>query len=237
MTKTDYDKLRTKILGMLEGLALIDKSYYDVRKLLAYAEKVHCNLRKDGSKEFSHQLEMLGLALSIHDLLLNPRMVYMAIIAHDLLEDYAPLEPELLAMQPDVVPYAKKLAKHPDPIGAGMKTYNQYFELVSSCDVCSIVKLIDRVHNLSTAVGVFRTEKLKEYVDEVDAYFFDMISRAKNNFNQRQAYEVLKSMLLIECKTINKFHILLQEKDDLISGAATALSASDVMSKVKTKKE
>lgn len=200
--KTNYDKLRTKVFGILEGLAMGDAKYFNVRKLIIYAETVHCNQRKDGSKEFSHQLEMLALALNFHTLMLKPYEVYLAIIAHDILEDYPAEYSFLKSTFPDAVDFSNTLSKHPDTNNKESKTYYNYFEKLSSCDVCSVVKLIDRVHNLSTAPGVFSTVKLIDYCDEVDMYFIDMYRKAKANFNQREVYEILKTMLSIETRTI-----------------------------------
>lgn len=198
--KTDFTKLRTKVLGIVEGLSLSDKKFYALRRLISYAEKIHCNERKDGSPEFSHQLEMLALALTFHESLSKPLDVYMAIIAHDLLEDYPEMSLELQELFPETVQYSNRLAKEPDH--PGLRTYHKYFRELSECEVCSVVKLIDRVHNLSTAPGVFTNNKLHEYCDEVDMYFLDMIRAAKEQFSQRSVYETLKFMLNTQTHTI-----------------------------------
>ena len=203
MNKTDYDKLRTKVMGLIEGLTLTDPSYFEVRKLLSYAERIHCNVRRDGSKEFSHQLEMLALALSLHGMLTKPREVYMAILTHDLLEDYPETKAYLEFNHPESVEYSSKLAKF--KCANGTNPYDLYFDTIALCEICSIVKLIDRIHNLSTAVGVFTDAKLKEYLDEVDMYFVPMYQRAKATFNQRGAYEILKTMLTTESRIIGTF--------------------------------
>lgn len=198
--KTDFTKLRTKVLGIVEGLSLSDKQYYKLRRLISYAEKIHCNERKDGSPEFSHQLEMLALALTFHESLSKPLDVYMAIIAHDLLEDYPEMGLELQELFPETVQYSDRLAKESDH--PGLRMYNKYFRELADCEVCSVVKLIDRVHNLSTAPGVFSYEKIHEYCDEVDKYFLDMIKIAKEQFAQRSVYEILKFMLNTQTHTI-----------------------------------
>lgn len=198
--KTDFTKLRTKVFGIVEGLALADPTYYELRRLLTYAEKVHCNLRKDGSPEFSHQLEMLALALTFHESLSKPLDVYMAVIAHDLLEDYPEVESVLSVDFPSTTVYSRRLAKFKSN---HENEYTAYFAGLAGCEVCSVVKLIDRVHNLSTAPGVFKASKLIEYCKEVDVYFFDMIREAKGNFNQRSVYETLKFMLNTQIHTIS----------------------------------
>lgn len=200
--KTEYNKLRTKILGIIEGLTMFDSKYFNVRRALVYAEQVHCYKRRDGTPEFSHQLEMLSLALSLHNSLLKPYEVYMAIIIHDTIEDYPETQNVLANMFPDVVEYSRVLSKFTDGYS---KTYYQYFTQIANSEVCSVVKLIDRIHNLSTAPGVFSTEKISEYCDEVDMYFVEMMRIAKSNFNQRDVYEVLKFILQNEVRTIRSF--------------------------------
>lgn len=198
--KTDFEKLRTKIFGIIEGLSLMDSKYYELRRLINYSEKVHTNTRKDGTPEFSHQLEMLALALTFHESLSKPLEVYMAIVAHDLLEDY-PTHTNILSVQfPTAYEYSTRLSKYKDSDQSS--TYNLYFKEVSNCEVCSVVKLIDRVHNLSTAPGVFSNEKLLQYCDEVDEYFFELIKVSKEKYNQRSVYETLKFMLQTQVHTI-----------------------------------
>ncbi|QOI72089.1 hypothetical protein pEaSNUABM50_00065 [Erwinia phage pEa_SNUABM_50] len=227
MKKTDYTKLRTKILGIIEGLTMFDSKYFNVRRALVYAEHVHCNQRRDGTPEFSHQLEMLSLALSLHNSLLKPYEVYMAIIIHDTIEDYPHTQPELAQMFPDVVNYSRILSKFND---SDLSTYYNYFAQIAACEVCSVVKLIDRIHNLSTAPGVFSTAKIGEYCDEVDMYFLNMMHIAKSNFNQREVYEVLKFILQNEVRTIRAFLRLAEAKEE---EERKTVSASELVQRLK----
>lgn len=217
MEKTEYTKLRTKILGIIEGLTLSDSNYFNVRRAIIYAEGVHKNTRRDGTPEFSHQLEMLSIALSLHNSLIDPYSVYMAIIVHDTIEDYPETHPVLQNMFPDAIQFSHRLAKFVDQSPGfieddGTNKYFEYFSRLADCNVCSVVKIIDRIHNLSTAVGVFSNEKLSEYCDEVEKYFLDMMHTAKSNFNQREVYEVLKFMLLTELRIIRKFLAIINEE-------------------------
>lgn len=230
MEKTEYTKLRTKVLGIVEGLTLVQSQYFEVRRAIIYAEQIHSHKRKDGNPEFSHQLEMLSLALSLHNSLLNPYHVYMAIIMHDTIEDYPECQQELSQMFPETVKYSRTLSKFTDSDSDDDKTYYEYFAQISECEVCSVVKMIDRIHNLSTAVGVFSNEKLTEYCDEVDKYFVDMVHNAKNNFNQREVYEVLKFMLQTEVRTIRNFMKLI--KNDEIE-QKKKMTANDLLAKLK----
>ena len=229
MEKTEYTKLRTKILGIIEGLTLFEPAYFNVRIAIIYAEQIHSNQRRDGNPEFSHQLEMLSLALSIHNSLLNPYGVYMAIILHDTIEDYPEYQEEIAQMFPSEVVYSRRLAKFKDS-SHDEDLYYDYFEQLADCEVCSVVKMIDRIHNLSTAVGVFSLEKLSEYCNEVEKYFVDMVHTAKNQFNQREVYEVLKFMLQTEVRTIRNF---LKMIADEVAESKKLVPSADLIDRLK----
>lgn len=198
MPKTDYNKLRTKVLGIIEGLTLADPDYNKLRKLLIFCEQIHSGSRKDGTKEFSHQLEMVAFALTYHMQLESPLQVYLAILIHDVIEDYPEIRTALEREFPEELRYSDILSKYKDASGG----YGLYFEQLSNDPVCSIAKLIDRVHNLSTAPGVFKKEKLLEYCNETETYYFDLIRQCKENFSNRNVYENLKFILTTQVNTI-----------------------------------
>lgn len=200
--KTDFDKLRTKVFGIIEGLTMVDSKYFNLRRAVLFAEKVHSGSRKDGSKEFSHQLEMLAFGLNLHSLLNKPYEVYMSIVLHDLYEDYPQYLEEIRKNFGDVEKFAIRLSKFKD---GSEQQYSSYFDAIAECEVCSVVKAIDRYHNLSTAPGVFSGSKIMEYCDEVEMYFIPMLRKAKQLHNQRAVYELMKSILITQIKTIDVF--------------------------------
>lgn len=200
MPKTDYSKLRTKVLGIIEGLALADPDYNELRRLLTFCEGIHTNTRKDGSREFSHQLEMIAYAITFHSQLTDPLSVYCAILVHDVLEDYPEQRGAMLAEFPSVVDLSTRLSKFKD---SSHDTYYGYFSSLADCPVCSIVKLIDRVHNLSTAPGVFSVAKLREYIRETENYYFGLIRECKLRYENRSVYENLKFVLTTQVNTIS----------------------------------
>ena len=202
MLKTDFVKLRTKVLGIIEGMAMVDNKYFDLRRAVLFAESVHSGLRKDGSKEFSHQLEMLAFAITLHSLLTKPFEVYMSIVLHDLYEDYPQHLEDIRRNFPYAEEFAIRLSKYKD---GSENQYQSYFDAIAECEVCSVVKAIDRYHNLSTAPGVFSNNKILEYCNEVEMYFIPMLRKAKKLHNQRAVYELMKSILTTQINTIDKF--------------------------------
>ena len=203
MPKTDYNKLRTKVLGIIEGLALVNPDYNELRRLLIFSENIHSGSRKDGTREFSHQLEMVAFAITFHQQLDNPLAVYKAIIAHDLIEDYPEVAIDLRVNFPSVEHDSRLLSKYQDSTNHELP-YTSYFEGLANSPVCSIAKLIDRVHNLSTAPGVFSTEKLRSYCVETETYYFDLIRQCKELYSNRGVYENLKFILTTQVNTIQK---------------------------------
>lgn len=201
MQKTDYSKLRTKVLGIIEGLTLADPDYNELRRLLTFCEGIHTNTRKDGSKEFSHQLEMIAYAITFHAQLTDPLSVYCAILVHDVLEDYPEERGAMLSEFPSVVDLSTRLSKFKDSSHDEDKYYG-YFASLAGCPVCSIVKLIDRIHNLSTAPGVFTEAKLHEYLLETEKYYFGLIRECKLRYENRSVYENLKFVLTTQVNTI-----------------------------------
>lgn len=201
MPKTDYNKLRTKVLGIIEGLALADPAYNELRRLLTFCEGIHTNTRKDGSNEFSHQLEMIAYAITFHAQLDDPLSVYCAILVHDVLEDYPEERGAMLSKFPSVVDLSTRLSKFKDT-SSDRDTYYCFFASLAGCPVCSIVKIIDRIHNLSTAPGVFSVAKLHEYIRETENYYFGLIRECKLRYENRSVYENLKFVLTTQVNTI-----------------------------------
>ncbi|MGD1527149.1 HD domain-containing protein [Vibrio owensii] len=202
MNTTDYDKLKTSLKNQLRGMALIDSRYELPLKALSYAETVHTGFRKCGKiPTFYHQLSLLGWLMSIHKLLERPWMVYTAAILHDVAEDH-PEEIEKMRklFGDEVVNHSKTLSKNQD---GNQIPYEIYFEQISQCPVCSIVKLADRIHNLSTMQIPFSLEKQQAYIADVTNWFMPMLRKARAmHLQQVSAYEVAKSTLNLLCNAI-----------------------------------
>ena len=173
MNTTDYQKLLQTIRSQLSGMAKHDPAFMDCVKALNFAESVvHTGTRKDGkTPEFYHQLSILGFLITQHYNLQDPRSVYMAAILHDTVEDYPEYEDKVAAMFPNDIANAKRLSKVRD---GQLVPYSVYFPEMAKCPVCSVVKLVDRIHNVSTMAGVFSAEKMRKYISEVVKYFLPM---------------------------------------------------------------
>lgn len=213
MNTTEHKKLRAVLLNRFMGMALIDDQYQDVVDALLFAEQIHDGMRKDGkTPEFYHQFSILGRALTLHKLMSVPSQVYVAILLHDCPEDYPSFIGEIKRRFPRHSDNALALSKYEyvhrdfEAPHVVQKTMEEYMAQMANSPVLSIVKLLDRLHNLSTMLGVFTPEKITRYTKEVEEYFLPMLKKAKRNFPAQEAvYEIIKSDLNLILHTI-KFY-------------------------------
>lgn len=180
MNTTDYDKLRLTLRSQLMGLMALDPSYEMPIQALTFAEEIHDGFRKDGvTPEFYHQLNILGYLMTLHQMLPDPAMVYTVAILHDLYEDNqtyrTAIEQKFTRAYPLVVTISK--------VRDGVKLTNgQYYDGLAEDVICVIVKCADRIHNMSTMIGVFNANKIIDYVMEVNDYVLPMIKTARTKY-------------------------------------------------------
>lgn len=204
MNTTDYQKLLQSIRSQFLGMAKQDSSYNDCLRALDFAEKIHTGTRKDGkTKEFYHQLSLVGFLITQHHNLEDPRSVYVAAILHDTPEDYPEFIAEIAAKFPKDVDNAIGLSKIRD---GELIPYSVYFKHMATSPVLSVVKLVDRIHNASTMAGVFSPEKMRKYIGEIVQWFLPMAKQARRNFPQQEAfYEMAKSVLSMKVASYTYF--------------------------------
>lgn len=213
MNTTEYSKLKLVLEQRLLGMADVSPRYFVVIEALRYAEKIHSGTRKDGvTPEFYHQLSILGRAMSMHPLLIDPASVYVAILLHDAPEDYKEIIHDLIVKFPEDSHNALALSKYRFKHRYGTtfdteaKVYQDYMDELAQSPVLSVVKLLDRLHNLSTMPGVFNKDKMLRYIKEVDEYFMLMLKQAKRlHPKQSNAYELIKSDLNLMTNTLKHF--------------------------------
>lgn len=196
----DYEKLHTALKYYMIG-----KGYHLGLKAMYFAQRYHTGVRKDGkTREFMHQIE---IAMSITTLkgLENEEIAVAAALLHDVMEDYeiprSVLELEFNAELVAVVWLLTKEYK-----GVKKDTY-RYFLDISNNATASVVKGMDRVHNVQTMVGVFSIEKQKSYIKEVKELFLPMLKKARYLFAiQGFAYANIEHTLRSQIYLIEAIH-------------------------------
>lgn len=192
----NFEKLKASMRYFLIGAlnATGDKKYALAAQVMEYAEGVHSGLRKDGvTPEFMHQIQIALQIRTYWRSLDRPIDTLIAGLTHDVDEDYPEEELRLKSLGEDVYGYAHKLSK----VRNGVKLPPDiYFNEISECPVCSVVKGIDRVNNFQSMLNVFSIEKQSKYIEEAETWIIPMLKKARRNFpSQESVYENIKLIM------------------------------------------
>jgi (p)ppGpp synthase/HD superfamily hydrolase len=198
VTQSDYAKQVATMRSWLQ-----DKGYHLALQAMEFAMQWHTGTRKDGvSPEFSHQMFIALYVLSISPLLRYPEETLAAVFLHDVCEDYPVTYKDIERLFGKRVRRAVKLlTKKKD----GVKIEDAiYYERLAFDEIASIVKGVDRAHNIhSMHTAEWTLEKQQAYLDFVFEFVLPMLKKARKKFTrQRLAYENIKSVLLMQARPI-----------------------------------
>lgn len=196
--ETDYSKQ-----VLLMKAYLLAKEYHMALAAMNFAMSYHTGMRKDGvSPEFSHQMFIALYVLTITPLLQFPEETLAAIFLHDVCEDFDVTYEEIERLFGKRVRVAVELlTKKKD----GVRIPDEvYYARLSTCEIASIVKGVDRAHNIhSMHAANWSVEKMQEYLDFVFEKVLPMLKKAREQFSrQRLAYENVKAVLLMQAKPV-----------------------------------
>ncbi|MCK9441801.1 MAG: hypothetical protein M0Q13_10330 [Methanothrix sp.] len=185
---------------------LLGRKYIKSVEALDFALQFHNGFRKDKiTPEFQHQVYIGNFARVYEPLLIYPEEVFTSIFLHDLIEDYDISKQEIKIKFGELVSSAvDKLSKKNRTFKKNIETY---FNDISECPIASVIKGIDRVHNIHTMVGVFSHEGELHYIEETEKYIIPTLYNARHIFHQQEAvYENLKQYLILALDLIKKNH-------------------------------
>lgn len=184
-----FIKRRIALLNYLAG-----RKFNLALKALAFAEKHHTGLRKDGATlEFQHMLEVALHITTLKDVMYEEATIAAALL-HDVREDCGVSHFELVSIFGEQIANAvEKLSKVLDGY---KKPYEVYFSEMSQCPIASLVKGCDRAHNFQSMPTVFSAEKQKSYLNEGHTWFLPMLKTGSQNFpEQLMAYQNIRHHL------------------------------------------
>ena len=194
-----FQKLHIALQNYLYGAR-----YHRALKAFDLAKKYHTGFRKDGvTPEFQHQLEIALFITTLKDVANEEEAIIVALF-HDLLEDYPEVTVErisqLVGIGPtnSIVAISKQIHGHTQH-----QLMGHYFAAIAKDQEASLVKGCDRIRNLQTMIGVFSTEKQKDYVVETKTFFLPMLKEAAGLFpTQYLAYMNIRTMLKSQIELI-----------------------------------
>lgn len=170
-----YSKLFNSIGGYLKG-----KGMHKAIEAMEFAKEYHKGKRKNGiTPEFQHQIEIALYVQTLKELR-HEEDVFCAVFLHDVREDYNVSHEEIVErFGTRVADAVEKLSKVIDGV---KKPAKQYFEAIATCPIASVVKLADRVNNVSTMTGVFTIAKQKDYLEETENWFIPLAKTCRKKF-------------------------------------------------------
>ena len=190
MTLNHIEKTRIALYHWMLG-----KGFYTAAEAMDYAEHHHTGFRKDGkTPAFAHQI---WIANRIRTFPLSDELMELCLILaflHDTAEDYDVGFEEFHAK------YGEKIAegvRHLTKKHRGVVIPKDTYFLELSLDLAAaIVKGVDRLHNLSTMIGVFAVTKMHDYIVETKTYHLVMLKKARKNFPAYwQTFEAIKQAI------------------------------------------
>jgi len=186
----EYLKMRISLKYWLLG-----KEYFQAVTALSLAAKYHAGTRKDMiTPEFEHQIAIGCYARTLSKSMLRPEETFTVAFLHDIVEDYhvpvKDIEAQFSKDAADAVWLVTKKFKGlvKDPV--------EYYDEISGSPSASIIKGIDRFHNMQTIHEVFTKEKQALYIQETEDLVLPMLKKARKNFPAQEcAYENIKHAL------------------------------------------
>jgi (p)ppGpp synthase/HD superfamily hydrolase len=192
---------------------LVGAGYSNALIALEKGLKYHKGKRKGGDPEFSHQVDIALFALTLPGIRDMERLITV-ILLHDVREDYDIANEELISWFPDRM-FAMNVAASVENMTKIFrkvrKDDSQVFAALAEDEYGSLAKLCDRIHNLQSMAGVFTLVRQREYIKEVDDFFFPMLKAAKRNFPwHTSAYENIKWMINSQVNLLRHIHMALE---------------------------
>lgn len=182
----NYEKMYTYLKGFAMG-----KGLSETLKALSFSRRLHKGQnRKSGEPYIIHPLTMACHAISMG---IYEDDIIATILLHDIVEDCGlsindlPVRAEI-RVAVGLLSF-KKPIKYAERDGEGprlIKVKEDYYLEISKNKTASIVKIIDRCHNVSSMAGTFTKEKLNEYIEETDMFVLPLLREAKENFPEYQ---------------------------------------------------
>lgn len=159
-----------------------------------YALSIHTGRRKDGSPEMIHQIRIAHYLRTLESHLTDAPMAIACAMLHDAREDYDISHEEIQSRFGE--PLAAKIELLTKTFRGHKKSDREYYAMLATDPVVSIVKAADRFHNHSTMGNAFTITKQLSYLVETEELVLPMIKAAARAFPvQEAAFENAKLAL------------------------------------------
>ena len=194
---------------------LIGRGYHLALKALGFVERYNVGLRKDGVTPSLHHEVQIALSVSQVKDVSREELCIVASLLHDVQEDHQiPSEDIEREFGKEVRDIVWKLTKK---FSGQHKNKTDYIDEIALCDVCSIVKGLDRVNNLHSMIGVFSLEKMADYAKEAETVFLPMLKKAGKLFPEQQsAYHAISQQMKQAISFTRSYLSAIKDREEMI---------------------
>lgn len=176
MNNLSYYYNSSHMFTYIRGFAM-GKHWTETLNAMNFARKLHEGQnRKSGEPYIIHPLTMACHALAMG---LEDDEIIASLLLHDVVEDCNVSINDLPVN--NNVRYIVNLLTHEKNT-----PLTEYYSDITTDGKASICKIIDRCNNVSTMSGVFKKEKLLEYINETNTFIMPLIRNTKEQYPEYQ---------------------------------------------------
>ena len=186
------------------------KHYENALVALPFAREVHKDQKRLGGDPYIvHPLSVAFFSIGAG---LDSDNIISGSLLHDTIEDQN-ANLDLINITDEIKNIVNLLTFIKDNSNKDIALKNYYENIKTNCDAI-IIKLIDRIHNLSTMNNAFSLEKMKNYILETQKYVIPLANYAKENYqNIANKLWLLKFYLTTLVNTTN---YVIDEEEKLV---------------------
>ncbi len=201
--KISVEKMYTYLRGYCEA-----KDYTNSLISLPLAREIHSEQkRKDGEPYIIHPM---FVAVFLIDLGIDSDVLLASSLLHDTIEDQQ-ADLTIVPIANEIKQIVWLLTFIQQKNETKDEALKDYYAKIQNCIPALLIKLVDRLHNLSTMANAFSTEKMQEYVLETVNYVLPLIKIAKKQCpTLRKPLWIIEQNIYAIINTVS--HFVLNEK-------------------------
>jgi len=162
----------------------IDLNYTKAIAAMNLALEYHTGLRKDGSPEVGHQFDLNSYLMPLFENTEIHEQLIVVAFLHDLPEDYNFLFSEINYLFGSKIEYSTKMITKKKGFAKTTEDYQEYYAGMATDLISVIVKMSDRLHNLSSIIKAgesFSDKRKLEYIAEAREYLIPEAKKMRKN--------------------------------------------------------
>ena len=157
------------------------KQMHQTLKVLPYVREQHTGQVRKGREAVPYVYHPLLMACHALALNLDDDRLVSAVLLHDVCEDCG-ITPDELPVDEEVKEAVRLVTKKDSPYTDEEK--QEYYSEIAKNPIALMVKLLDRCCNVSGMAAGFSREKLVDYINETEKWFYPMLQQGKTDYPQ-----------------------------------------------------